>query len=74
VIPLESGRPTYPTAGRVIRAMHSSVTIAGGSPTVHDRREVITYDGSATATITITQDGTTKTCTLPLPHGIPVCQ
>jgi hypothetical protein len=74
VIPLESGRPTYPTAGTVIRSMHSTVTIAGGSPTVHDRREVITYNGSATATITITQDGTTKTCTLPLPHGIPVCQ
>jgi len=34
----------------------------------------ITYNGSATATITITQDGTTKTCTLPLPHGMPVCQ
>lgn len=74
VIPLESGRPTYPTAGTVIRSMHSSVTIAGGTPTTHDRREVITYNGSATATITITQDGTTKTCTLPLPHGIPVCQ
>jgi len=74
VIPLESGRPTYPTAGTVIRSMHSSVTIAGGTPTVHDRREVITYNGSATANITITQDGTTKTCTLPLPHGMPVCQ
>jgi hypothetical protein len=74
VIPLESGRPTYPTAGTVIRSMRSSVTIANGSPTTHSRREVITYNGSATATITITQDGTTKTCTLPLPHGMPVCQ
>jgi hypothetical protein len=74
IIPVESGRPTYPTAGSVIRSMHSSVTPAGGSATVHDRREVITYNGSATATITITQDGTTKTCTLPLPHGMPVCQ
>lgn len=74
VIPIDSGKPTYPTAGSVIRSMHSSITVAGGSPTVHDRREVITYNGSATATITITQDGTTKTCTLPLPHGMPVCQ
>ena len=74
VIPVESGKPTYPTAGSVIRSMHSTVTPAGGSATVHDRREVITYNGSATATITITQDGTTKTCTLPLPHGMPVCQ
>jgi hypothetical protein len=74
VIPLESGKPTYPTAGSVIRSMHSTVTPAGGSTTVHDRREVITYNGSATATIKITQDGTTKTCTLPLPHGMPVCQ
>jgi hypothetical protein len=74
VIPLQSGHPTYATAGSVIRSMHSTVTPAGGSPINHDRREVITFNGSATATIVITQDGTTKTCSLPLPHGMPVCQ
>jgi hypothetical protein len=74
VIPVVSGKPTYPTAGTVIRAMKATVTIAGQSPTTHERREVITYDGSATAKIVITQDGTTKTCSLPLPRGMPVCQ
>jgi hypothetical protein len=72
VIPVESGKPTYPTAGTVIRSMHATFTV-GGTTTTHDRREVITYNGSATASITITQDGTTKSCTLPLPHGMPSC-
>jgi len=35
----------------------------------------VTYDdGSSTATVVITQDGVTKTCTLPLPRGRLVCQ
>jgi hypothetical protein len=54
--------------------MNATVTIQGQSPTTKSRREVITYDGSATATIVITQDGTTKTCSLPLPRGMPTCQ
>jgi hypothetical protein len=74
VIPVVSGKPTYPTAGTVIRSMNATVTIQGQSPTTKSRREVITYDGSATATIVITQDGTTKTCSLPLPRGMPTCQ
>lgn len=72
VIPVVEGKPTYPTAGTVIRSMHATFTV-GGATTTHDRREVVTYNGSATASITITQDGTTKTCTLPLPHGRPDC-
>lgn len=73
-IPVVSSKPTYPTAGTVIRSMKATVTIQGQSPTTKSRREVITYDGSATATIVITQDGTTKTCSLPLPRGMPTCQ
>ena len=73
VIPIVSGKPTYPTAGRVVRQMKASVTLAGGSPTTRERREVITYDGSATATLVITNDGTTKNCKLPLPRGVPSC-
>lgn len=73
VIPIVSGKPTYPTAGTVVRQMKATVTLAGGSPTTRERREVITYDGSATATLVITTDGTTKTCKLPLPRGIPSC-
>lgn len=63
----------YPTAGTVIRNMSATVTVAGGSPTATVRREVITFDGSPTARIVITHDGTTKTCTLPLPSGRPTC-
>ena len=73
VIPIVSGKPTYPTAGTVIRSMKATVTIAGGSPTTKTRREVITYDGSATAKISITQDGVTRNCSLPLPRGVPTC-
>jgi len=73
VIPIVSGRPTYPTAGKVVRQMKATVTLAGGSPTTRERREVITYDGSNTATLVITTDGTTKTCKLPLPRGEPSC-
>jgi len=54
--------------------MTATVAIQGQTPTTHSRREVITYNGTATATIVITQDGTTKTCSLPLPRGMPSCQ
>lgn len=73
VIPITSGKPTYPTAGTVIRQMTATITLAGGTPTTKSRREVLTYDGSATATLVITADGTTKTCKLPLPRGVPTC-
>ena len=73
VIPIVSGKPTYPTAGKVVRQMKATLTLASGSPTTRERREVITYDGSDTATLVITTDGTTKTCKLPLPRGTPSC-
>jgi hypothetical protein len=74
VIPVrESGR-SYPTAGTVIRSMRATVTVTGQAPEVSTWREVITYDGSATATLTITRNGETKTCSLPLPMGRPTCE
>ncbi|NOT08246.1 MAG: hypothetical protein HOP28_08570 [Gemmatimonadales bacterium] len=69
VIPIADGRPSFPAGGTVVRSMRVVVTYSGQSPTTSTRREVITYDGSNTAKIVITQDGTTKNCTLPLPHG-----
>jgi hypothetical protein len=72
-IPLADGRPTVPSAGRVSRNMKATVTV-GGATTSHTRSEVVTYDGSATAVLVITQDGTTKNCSLPLPRGRLVCQ
>lgn len=68
-IPVQNGKPTYPMAGSVVRAMQVTATIGSQAPAVSNRREVVTYDGSATAKVTITHDGTTKNCTLPLPRG-----
>ena len=64
----------YPTAGKIIRGMSATVTIENQSPKTSTRLEVITYDGSATAKVVITQDGVTQNCTLPLPHGRLTCQ
>lgn len=53
--------------------MSVQTTIDGGTPTTNNRREVITYDGSATAKVIITENGTTKNCTIALPRGRPSC-
>ncbi|MGQ0647468.1 MAG: hypothetical protein ACT4P7_07835 [Gemmatimonadaceae bacterium] len=73
IVPMQSGRGTYPTAGTVIRVMRATVTYAGSAAASTSRREEITYDGSAAAKLVITRDGVTQTCTLPLPHGRPGC-
>lgn len=73
-VPTTSGTPTFPTAGTVIRQMQATITYTGKSPQTTTRREVLTYDGSNTAKLVITEDGTTKNCTIALPRGRPVCQ
>lgn len=73
VIPVEDGKPTYPKSGSVTRYSRVTATIAGGTPSVSERRETITYNGTATATLVIVQDGVTKNCTVALPHGRPSC-
>jgi len=73
VIPLQDGRPTNPTSGSVVRHHKVTVTLAGGAPEVSERREVITYNGSSSATLVITEDGVTKNCTVALPRGRPSC-
>ena len=71
VIPVSTSTTTqtYPTAGTVVRAMQASLTYTGQAATTVTRREVITYDGSATAKVVITENGETKNCTKPLPRG-----
>ena len=71
VIPRATSTNTrpYPTAGTIRRSMTATLTITGQSPTTTTRREVITYDGSATAKVVVTLNGETQNCTLPLPHG-----
>lgn len=68
-----SSSPSYPTAGTVTRAMKVVMTVEGSAATTTTRREVVTYDGTATAKVSITVDGTTKQCTMALPRGRPVC-
>jgi hypothetical protein len=72
VIPVSATGPSYPTAGTVIRQMRVTLT-TGGQTTTSERREVISYDGSATARVVITRNGETKTCTIALPRGRPNC-
>lgn len=75
LIPVSTTDPfkTYPTAGTIIRSMSATVTISGQSPATSTRREVITYDGSSTAKVMITQNDSTQNCTLPLPRGRLTC-
>src|SRR5262249_53002192 len=63
----------FPTAGSITRSISTSVQIPGQAATQSSRKEVITYTGKDTATVVITQDGTTQSCKLPLPHGHLTC-
>jgi len=74
VVPVQANTRTYPTAGTVIRVIEASLTYEGESPVTLSRREVVTYDGSATAQVTITENGVTQNCTRPLPHGPLSCE
>jgi hypothetical protein len=73
VVPVQTGAATYPTAGTVIRVMTATLTYADQSPVTVTRREVVTYDGTATAQIVITENGTTRNCTKALPRGALSC-
>jgi len=64
----------FPTAGTIIREISVSVTLDTVPKKSFTRREVITYDGSKTAKVTITQNGDTQNCTLPLPFGRLACE
>jgi hypothetical protein len=70
VIPfLTDNSQTYPTAGTVIRSIQASLTYEGQAAITVTRREVVTYDGSATAKVVITENDSTRNCTRPLPRG-----
>jgi hypothetical protein len=73
IVPVVASGVSYPTAGTVIRAMQATVTYSGQAARSATRREVITYNGTATATVVITENGTVRNCTLPLPRGRLTC-
>ena len=66
--------PPYPTAGTIVRSMKVTMQLQGQAAAVSTRREMITYNNTATATVVITEDGNTQNCTLPLPFGRLSCQ
>lgn len=67
VIPVrnDSMGASYPSSGKVIRSMAATLT-RGDVVRSITRREVLTFNGTATATLVITQNGVTKTCTVSL--------
>lgn len=74
VIPVSATGGSYPTSGTIVRAMQATLTYDGAAPATTQRREVITFDGTAVAKMVVTKDGVTQNCTIPLPHGRPTCQ
>lgn len=77
VIPVRTATdtaPPLPKSGTVIRVVDATLTYTGQTPVTLSRREVVTYDGTSTITVTITENGTTKTCTRTLPRGALTCQ
>ena len=73
IIPITTDGKAYPTAGTVVRSIQASLTYSGQTPTTVSRREVVTYDGTATAKVVITENGETRNCTRPLPRGPLTC-
>jgi hypothetical protein len=73
IIPVTTGTATYPTAGTVVRSILASLQYTGETAVSLARREVITYDGTAVAKVVITENGTAKNCTKPLPKGPLTC-
>jgi hypothetical protein len=63
----------WPTSGSVIRNMTATLRYTGRDAVSLTRREVVTYDGTATAKVTITENGTTRSCTRALPRGPLTC-
>jgi hypothetical protein len=73
IIPVVTGSTSYPTAGTVIRSIQAMLKYTNEDAVALVRREVVTYDGSATAKVSITENGTTKSCTRALPRGALTC-
>ncbi len=66
VLPVSHGR-LFPTSGTIARSVQVTITYTGHAPKSVSRREVVTFTGSNTATVEITRDGVTRTCTFTMP-------
>jgi hypothetical protein len=69
VVPKGRGRP-FPTSGTITRTVEATITYSGQAPKARSRREVITFTGSSSATVEITRDGVTRTCTITATDGL----
>jgi hypothetical protein len=72
VVPVPRVRGAFPKSGTVTSERTVSAT-DGTNRVERAYREVITFDGSASARVTITANGTTKSCTLALDTGRLAC-
>jgi hypothetical protein len=72
VLPASHGR-RFPISGKLVRSVEVTVTYTGQASRTFSRREVVIFTGSNTATVEITEDGSTRTCRLVLPPGPPTC-
>lgn len=68
VVPVPRARGAFPKSGTVTHDRTVSAT-DGTNSTTRSFREVITFDGTATAKVTVTVNGTTKSCTRALDTG-----
>lgn len=68
VLPVGHGRP-FPTSGTIVRAMEVTITYTSQAPQTFSRREVVTFTGANSATVEVTRDGITRTCTFTMPGG-----
>lgn len=74
VIPVRGEGRVHPAAGTVVRRMTATIEVEGLPARTISRREQVTYDGSATARVRITENGVTRNCTRPLPRGPLTCE
>jgi hypothetical protein len=69
VVPMGRGRP-FPTSGTITRSVEATISYAGQASRTRSRREVITFTGSNAATVEVTRDGATRTCTISVSEGL----
>ena len=74
IVPVSTGTVSYPMSGTVERSMRVTITEGTAGPRTLTRSELLTYDGSATASLVITTNGVSRSCTVALPRGRPVCE
>lgn len=75
VVPVPAARGSWPLSGTTTRSGTTTVTRAGTSETrTSSWSETITWNGTGTVSVTVTRDGTTRTCTRDLAARTGTCR